>query len=103
MDGVILDTSMVQNCRNMTDTIRSRRKGGAQRQIMKLSPFKVRSQKADLLNQRPAVDGKIADIVLGEQQVRIPAGLEPWIGALAGGVYLITVRIDDVWTRISGE
>ena len=68
----------------MTDTIRRRRGSGAQRQIMKLSPFKAWSQASDLLDECSAIDGKIADIVLREQQVRIPARLEPWINALPG-------------------
>ena len=84
----------------MTDSIRRRRGSGAQRQIMKLGPFKAWSQESDLLDERSAIDGKIADIVLREQQVRIPSRLEPWINALPGSAYLIMVGVDDIGTRI---
>src|SRR5271169_5459613 len=80
----------------MTHSIRRRRGSGAQSQIMKLSPFKAWSQEPDLLDERSAIDGKIANIVLCEQQVRVPARLEPWINALTGRAYLIIVGVDYV-------
>src|SRR5580704_7154455 len=100
MNRLILVASMIQDRRNMTDTIRRRRCGGAQRQIMKLSPFKAWSQGPDLHDEGSAIDGKVVDIVLREQQVRIPSRLEPWINALTGSAYLIIVRVDDVGTPI---
>ena len=87
----------------MTHSIWRRRGSGAQRQIMKLSPFKAWSQEPDLLDERSAIDGKIADIVLREQQVRVPSRLEPWINALTGSAYLIIVGVDYVGTRICSD
>src|SRR5271165_4558521 len=100
MNRLIFVAFVIQNCRNMTHSIRRRRGSGAQSQIMKLSSFKAWSQESDLLDERSAIDGKIADIVLREQQVRVPSRLEPRINALTGSVYLIIIGVDYVGRRI---
>src|ERR1700674_2824193 len=87
---------MIKDCRNMPDAIPSRRGGGAQRQIMKFSSFKSWPQEPDRINQCAAIDGKVVDIVLGKQQIRIPARFEPRTSPLPVRTYLIMVGIDDV-------
>src|SRR5260221_2474658 len=47
-------------------------------------------------SQRPAIDGQITSIILGKQQIWIPAGLEPWLRAVPARTYLVVVCVNDV-------
>src|SRR5260221_13427740 len=63
---------------------------------MKFGSVKAFSHEPGGLNQRPAIDGQITSIILGKQQIWIPAGLEPWVRAVPARTYLVVVCVNDV-------
>src|SRR5260221_14351269 len=63
---------------------------------MKFGSVKAFSHERGGLNQGPATHGQIRSIILGKQQIWIPAGLEPWVGAVPARTYLVVVCVNDV-------
>src|SRR6266478_5130611 len=92
---------MIEDRRYMADTIRRRSSSNTQCQIVKLGPFKFGSHVSYCFDEGPAIHRKIANVVLSQKQIRIPAGLEPWIRPLPVRRYLIMVAVNDVWPPIS--
>jgi hypothetical protein len=60
-----------------------------------------RIRAAEDVEDRPPVGRQVIDIVLPNNEIRIPAWLEEWIGPLPGIVDLVLIGINDVRIRFA--
>ena len=94
----LASTPMIENAREMMDAVRQL--GDAEKKIVILRAIKLRTGIARLLHDLPAERGEVAEIIVGEQKVRRPIGLELGRGQTFLGD-LVFVGKDEIGLRIA--
>ena len=91
---------MVQDCRDVTNSIANRYAGDPQRKVIVLAAFKAAPETPHLVDQDAPVDNEMVEKVLTKQKIRIPIGLEIRIRSAPIGIHLVFITIDNVrvWT-----
>jgi hypothetical protein len=91
--GSLDRTPVVEDVRDVSDGVRRERCGDSQRQVPVLTAVVLASEAANRAKHLRPEDGEVADVVLAEQQRRVPVGLEVVTEATAVLVDLVFVRV----------
>ena len=94
---------VVENLRDVPDAVAGGALDDAHREVPVLRALVADAESADIADEQRAVHAEVADVILDEEQVRVPVGLEVLVVAVAVLVDLVLVAVDDVGVRVRLE
>src|SRR3954467_7897106 len=85
---------VVKNTRNMSDLLRRNRVGHSQREIPILRALEAYAETARSAHGGGAINGEVREVVLAEQEVRIPIRFEVGIETSSALIDLVLVGVN---------
>ncbi len=94
---------MIQHERDVADALGSDGFGDAQHEVPILAAVETGPQPAGVPHALGSKDGQVTDVVLADEEIRVPVGFEMRIVAPAVLIQMILVRVNQLGIRMGGD